>query len=150
MTLFFISWLIVRQSCFLATEEIRFNMQPHNIALHRSSIHSKLAPIAAPFCKEFKGSVHNSNPLHHRSSIHSIAATFYKEFKGVVHNSNPLQFWSNSVNCSSTFSSCPFRACLQNALVFNTQSWLCEWETNPAARTEPWTLLANQHVALGA
>ena len=53
-----------------------------------------------------------------------------EQFKGEVHNSNPIHSLSNSVNCSSGSSNCPFRFCAKKNLWFGTQSLFCKRETN--------------------
>ena len=39
--------------------------------------------------------------------------------------------------------------CSKNSGV-HTQPWLCQWETNIMAQTEPYTIPANKHGASGA
>ncbi len=58
-------------------------------------------------------------------------------FKSVVCYSIPFHFLSNSVNISSPSASCPFCVCTEKKSGVHTQPWLCKWETNRVARTEP-------------
>ena len=52
-----------------------------------------------------------------------------KRFKGAVRNSNPIHVLSNSVNCLSPSSSCPFCVCTQKKPGDRIQPWPCKWET---------------------
>src|SRR4029434_6442457 len=61
-----------------------------------------------------------------------------------ISGSNAVQHLSNSASILSRSPSCLSCVCAENKSSVHTQPWLCKWETNKVALTEPPNTISNR------